>query len=152
MGAAFWTKNVHCAVFFSFFLIHSVLQVAMLLSNIPMFLLVISSLHFAFDTFRVRKIFPFATRKKMLNFNIIIIISFSEFHKHKMENVSLFHIFVWQTTHFSRIFFSMSSYKEEGKKILFCSDTTLFSWWFIFQTFLKWNCHFHLPKMVLIPI
>ena len=82
--------------FFSrFFLIHSVLQVAMLLSNIPMFLLVISSLHFAFDTFRVRKIFPFATRKKMLNFNIIIIIiSFSEFHKHKMENVSLFHIFV----------------------------------------------------------
>ena len=126
MGAAFWTKNVHCAVFFSFFLIHSVLQVAMLLSNIPMFLLVISSLHFAFDTFRVRKIFPFATRKKMLNFNIIIIIiSFSEFHKHKMENVSLFHIFVWQTTHFSRIFFSMSSYKEEEKKntFLFRYDT-----------------------------
>ena len=113
--------------FFSrFFLIHSVLQVAMLLSNIPMFLLVISSLHFAFDTFRVRKIFPFATRKKMLNFNIIIIIiSFSEFHKHKMENVSLFHIFVWQTTHFSRIFFSMSSYKEEEKKntFLFRYDT-----------------------------
>ena len=112
--------------FFSrFFLIHSVLQVAMLLSNIPMFLLVISSLHFAFDTFRVRKIFPFATRKKMLNFNIIIIISFSEFHKHKMENVSLFHIFVWQTTHFSRIFFSMSSYKEEEEKntFLFRYDT-----------------------------
>ena len=124
MGAAIWTKNVHCAVFFSFFLIHSVLQVAMLLSNIPMFLLVISSLHFAFDTFRVRKIFPFATRKKMLNFNIIII-SFSEFHKHKMENVSLFHIFVWQTTHFSRIFFSMSSYKEEEEKntFLFRYDT-----------------------------
>lgn len=98
------------------------------------------------------KYFLSQQEKKMLNFNIIIIISFSEFHKHKMENVSLFHIFVWQTTHFSRIFFSMSSYKEEGKKILFCSDTTLFSWWFIFQTFLKWNCHFHLPKMVLIPI
>ena len=66
----------------------------------------------------------FRNKKKMLNFNIIII-SFSEFHKHKMENVSLFHIFVWQTTHFSRIFFSMSSYKEEEEKntFLFRYDT-----------------------------